>query len=520
MFESTNESLSNIRGAGQDYRINGTVINRLVLNTEKNFKIQEILKSLSKQSVIYGISTALQPLGGFILLPLYSQYFEKSEYGTLSLILIISTIFGTIFHFGINSAFARSYFDYEEKSERIKVFNTALFILLIGVITQVILGISTSGFISIYILKNIEYKFILFVSIVTSSFVFLNTGLLNNLRVKELALRYSLISLFGFIINILVTLFLLRFYNKGIDSVIYAALIANILTTILLISVSVKEINLFNLHKSEIKILLKFGFPSILASLAIMIGEWGDRFLIDMFLTRDELGLYSMAFRVALIYNVLISMPFCLVWNPLMMKLRFHENIKEIFYEVTFSYVGISVVFIYSIFLFIEPILTHLGFGEKYYNCVNLIPILLVAFLLGSLQNIYSAGFFYERKPEMLFYIYLIIGVLNLVVSFFALNLFGLNGVLFSFACFSAIKSFSIYFFASRYFCFKIFSYEYFYLFIVAFFCMFIYKYFNLSTLPNYLVIFYYIFSFCIILYTIINKHILLLFTNSKNYYN
>ena len=474
------------------------------MNTGNNLKIQEILKSLSKQSLIYGVSTALQPLGGFILLPLYSQYFEKSEYGTYSLILIISTIFSTIFHFGINSAFARSYFDYEEKEERIKVFNTALCILLIGLVIQVNLGLLSAGIISEYILKNIDYKYLLSVSVITTALTFLNTGILNNLRVKEFAWKYSLLSLCGFLINVLATLLLFKFYSKGIDSPIYASLIANAFTSFLLILINYNEINLFNINKDEIKILLKFGFPSILASLAIMIGEWGDRFLIDHFLTRDELGLYSMAFRVALIYNVLISMPFCLVWNPLMLKLRFHKNIKHIFYTVTYFYCSVSVIFIFLSSILLEYFYRFLMFDEKFCDSLELIPFILISIFITSLQNIYSAGLFYERKLSYLFYIYFVVGILNFIFSYYIVQNIGLWGIVFSFILFKLLSSITIYLVSSKIFSFKIFSFEYLRVLIVIFILSLIYVYLNFDDSQVFLFWIYLFISIIILSLTVI----------------
>ena len=213
-----------------------------------NINRYNILKSLSKHSLVYGISTALQPFAGFILLPLYSQYFEKSEYGSYSLIITISTIFSIIFQFGINSAFTRSYFDYEDEDARVRVFNTALCILILGFITQLIVGLFVTSLISIHILNSNKYEFILYISIITSAFSFLNTGIFNNLRVKNLSVKYSLLSVFSFVTNVIFVLLLFEYHKKSIESPIYATLLSQLLTFIILIFINIKDINLLRVN--------------------------------------------------------------------------------------------------------------------------------------------------------------------------------------------------------------------------------------------------------------------------------
>ncbi|MDA0848485.1 MAG: oligosaccharide flippase family protein [Verrucomicrobia bacterium] len=429
------------------------------MNSE--LEVNNIIKSIGKNSLIYGVSTALQPLGGFILLPLYSEYFEKSEFGIYTLILLISTIFSTVFYLGINSAFIRSYYDYDSEEDRIKVFNTSLFILLIGLFLQVLICILAAEFLSVSILKDESYVGILTISVITSGVGFVNTGFLNYLRVKEKALKYTLVSFFSLVINIALTLYLFEYSSKSINSPIYSALFSQSLTLILLIFIHIKDINLFNINKSEIKTLLHFGLPSILAGITIMVGEWGDKFLINEFLHKDELGIFSMGFRIAMIYNVIVAMPFALVWSPLMIKIRTYSNAKLIFSRVAYLYFAFSLVFIFTVHVILEPILTLLGFHSKFYDSLNYVPLLMMALALGSLQNIYSAGITFARKPIIFAFIYLAVGCANFFASYYAIIKYGIFGIIITFILFKLITSIAIYYFSSKHFKFQIFDFGY-----------------------------------------------------------
>ncbi len=467
---------------------------------KSELKINKILKSIGKNSLIYGTSTALQPLGGFILLPLYSDYFEKSEFGIYTLILLISTIFSTVFHLGINSAFIRSYYDYDLEEDRVKVFNTSLFILLIGLFLQILTCFLAKNILSVSILKDERYVEILTISVITSGVGFVNTGLLNYLRVKEKALKYTLVSSFSLVINITLTLYLFEYFSKSINSPIYSALFSQFLTLLLLILIHIKDINLFNINKSEIKTLLHFGLPSILAGSAIMIGEWGDKLLINEFLHKDELGIFSMGFRIAMIYNVIVAMPFALVWNPLMMKIRAHSNAKYIFSRVAYLYFAFSLIFIFSTYVILEPILTLLGFHSKFYDSLNYVPLLMMALALGSLQNIYSAGITFARKPIIFAFIYLVVGCANFFISYIAIIKYGIYGIVITFILFKFIISITIYYFSSKHFSFHIFDFGYVKLITLLFAGIFLYMnyftYYNSFTFLFFYVLIYFLFLF------------------------
>ena len=83
------------------------------------------LNEFLSHGIIYTLSSAIQASAGFILLPFYGKYLSPSDFGVFSLIQMISVFFSTIFFFGVSTALTRSYYDYQKREERQKVFNTA-----------------------------------------------------------------------------------------------------------------------------------------------------------------------------------------------------------------------------------------------------------------------------------------------------------------------------------------------------------------------------------------------------------
>ena len=214
---------------------------------------------------------------------------------------------------------------------------------------------------------------------------------------KNLSVKYSLISVFSFVTNVIIVLLLFENHKKSIESPIYATLLSQLLTFIILVLINIKDINLLKVDPptKEFSILFKFrGFPSIIASIAIMLGEWGDLFIIDNYLTRSDLGVYSFGFKIAAVYIVIIASPFYLVWNPFFMRYMNHANIRQICSSVVCYYYYISILFIFLTQIFSTKILKLINVSDNFIESCYLIPLLMSAFFISSLQNLYSIGFF------------------------------------------------------------------------------------------------------------------------------
>ena len=88
-----------------------------------------IVKDLSKQSIIYGLGSVTTQALGFILLPIYTRHLPLADYGVLSLLMVTLNIAVVLIQVGLGSAIFREVV-YQE-SEQNRVLSTTLFFLII-----------------------------------------------------------------------------------------------------------------------------------------------------------------------------------------------------------------------------------------------------------------------------------------------------------------------------------------------------------------------------------------------------
>ncbi|MGH7456806.1 MAG: oligosaccharide flippase family protein, partial [bacterium] len=67
------------------------------------------IKRLTSHSAVYGISTILGRAISFLLLPLYTHYLPKADYGIVTVVLAWLGIMTIISTYGVDAAFLRYY---------------------------------------------------------------------------------------------------------------------------------------------------------------------------------------------------------------------------------------------------------------------------------------------------------------------------------------------------------------------------------------------------------------------------
>ena len=142
------------------------------------------ITKLFKNGLVYGLTSSLQSVLGFILLPILTIYYTPEIFGVYSLLLLLSALASSIFYFGASSALGRFYFEEDSELYRRKIFTTALTISLIGALLLIVFAIFFGKPLSLSLFKTHEYYFYIILILIATAFGFL-------LNLMTLLLRYK-----------------------------------------------------------------------------------------------------------------------------------------------------------------------------------------------------------------------------------------------------------------------------------------------------------------------------------------
>lgn len=404
--------------------------------------INKIIKSsFLKESVIYGLSSALSKFSAFFTIPIYTRYLSVEEFGLLDLYITISMILYIVLEMQMQSGFMRSYYEKQKENKLGELLGTVLkyyFIVFIFLISFV-MGL---------LLLGIESKYLLFEYLLPIGLFILPKQIfdLNNImmRMEHQAKKFLLFNVSYVFFIALLGIFLVVFVQSSVEMILWSMAIGNIVFGIIALKNLIKHIP-FKLNLFHFKEVFYYGAPIVPA----VIGGWAmsaiGRFIIAENMTLEYLGIYSLALKIGMIFLIFVE-AFRLTWSPFVVKKYGESNATEVFAKALNYYVFIG-LFIVSLIYVSSPILIKILATDKYISALEIIPILLMAYFWQGAINIIAVGNGWVRKTYLNSIGSLSGGIFVLIITYYYINILGIKA-----AAIGQLIGFIVSFFVTIYF--------------------------------------------------------------------
>jgi O-antigen/teichoic acid export membrane protein len=360
------------------------------------------IRTLGKQSLIYGIGTILTRLVTFLLLPVYTNVFTPEQYGIVSLAYAFTGFVIVVYRYGMDTALMKFYIDAEGEGKK-KYFTTIFS-------TQTVTSLIFSGmvFITARFLSPIflggEYKLLMqFVAII----LFLDTLRelpLLVLRANEKPRQYIFFSLINVLLLMGLNIYLVVFLKMGIEGVLIGNILASSIVLLVTIPIITQNVKINSIDKNVLKEVLKFGLPFLPAAFFSMVMELSDRYLLEWLADTSAVGLYSAGNNFGK-FGLLIVMGFNMGWTPYFLKKGKDDDAKHTFARISKYFLGIMGFFIVFISLWIDSIVRFkIGdisfFGEAYWTSTQVVPILLLGYYFFGIYVLQLPGVFMTNRTR------------------------------------------------------------------------------------------------------------------------
>ncbi|QTL99727.1 oligosaccharide flippase family protein [Iocasia frigidifontis] len=353
----------------------------------------------------------------FISVPIFTRLLTPDEYGILAIFSSIISIFTVILSLRIAGANARYYYENNNKFNDFLGTNL-IFIVIFNIISLYLMYIYRTGIAEYF---NIKVDVFIIAVIVAS----LNVPIgiyLSYLQFSKQSKKYSEISVIKSIIILLLSISLVyllkenRYYGK-----IYSLLTVTVVFSSFTIY---KSINIahFKFKIKYIKYALVFGIPLIPHSLSRFILNFFDRIIINQVTGPNDAGLYSFAYNVGMVMNVVV-MATTKAWTPIFyeyMKKGSFDKIKKLSYEYS-NYIYYAAIIL---ILFSKEIVIILA-DKSYHIALNLVPIIIISYIFMFYYILYSGYSFYRKKTALISLATLLSGVINIILNYWLIPQFG-----------------------------------------------------------------------------------------------
>jgi O-antigen/teichoic acid export membrane protein len=368
------------------------------------------IKQLSKETAIYGISTMVGRFLNFLLVPFYTHIFNRTEFGVYSNIYAFVGIFNIIFIYGMDAAFLKFASKVEVGDDKDNFSTPFLSILLTGIILSAAIALARYPILEMLEVPASYSKLIIYsagILLIDS----LNVIPFLKLRLERKAGKFAAFKLTNIIVNVIFNLVLLLVFKFGIEAIFISNLLAT-LSSLILLSPTIKQFLRFRLYSPLLRKLLKFGLPFFPASIAAMLIQVVDKPILAHMKDLKTVGTYNACYKLGVFMLLFVSM-FQYAWQPFFLQNAEEKNAKELFSKILtlFSIVGGITVIFFT--LFTDNIVEFKFFGRSliaaaYWGGLKIVPIVLLAYLFYGLYVVFSAGIYIKEKS---IYVPLVTGI-------------------------------------------------------------------------------------------------------------
>ena len=368
-----------------------------------NFIDLGVLKTLYKQTFIYGLATVIPRMLSFLLVRLHtdkSVLQNVSDYGEVSLIFAYFVIFNVVLAYGMETAFFR-FFNKESNKDSVlstasvSIFLTSFLFLVIGLLFQHQIASITHIQVN-YIVLVIWTLFLDALVIIPFAY----------LRALGRPVTYTMVKLTNVIVNLILNIFLLVLLkslasdsklfesiyvsNFEVSYIFISNLVASAVTLLLLVRFYFKVS--YIIDPLLWKKMMQYALPVLVAGVAFSINEIFDRVLLERLLpeniAKSSIGMYSACYKLAL-FMMLFSTAYRLGIEPFFFNQSKNQDAEKNYAKVLELFVVFGAVILLTVVVFIDFLKVLLIPNQAYWEAMCVVPLLLLAyFFLGIYHNL------------------------------------------------------------------------------------------------------------------------------------
>lgn len=227
------------------------------------------------------------------------------------------------------------------------------------------------------------------------------------------------------------------FFKEEIDihiillSWLTGTVIACIIGTVKLVQLGVLSFKHVKLDVKWIKQGIAVAFPFLIISIAQLTMDFSDRYLIDYFLSKTEVGIYSFYYGIASVPITLITSVLAAQYYPRIINVYKFEASRSQqqaeFRGYLFQSVGLAVLSGVAALLLIRFLIDYIG-DHQLIDSIVLFYLMLVQVVIFSVLVVVQTVLYAQHDDKYLLYSALGAAVLNILINLILIPAIGING--------------------------------------------------------------------------------------------
>lgn len=365
------------------------------------------VKSLAKDTAIYGLSSIIGRFLNWCLVPLYTIMFASEQYGIVTYLYSFVALALIILTYGMETGFFR-FANHEKYTDPLEVYTTSLislastssiFFIIIVIFLQPVSDALKLG-------DHPDYIWILSLTVAIDAFTAMPFAFL---RYQKRPIRFAYLKLIGIGLNIGLNLFFILlcpwiwknnpglidwFYSPsyGIGYIFIANLVSTVITMILLFPelVNIK----YRFNGELLRKIILYSLPLLVLGIAGIMNQTIDKIMFpylipDETLALKELGIYGANYKIAIVMVMFIQ-AFRFAYEPFIFsqnKEAKGENKNKAYIDAMKYFIIFSLIIFLGVMFYLDILKYFIA--PSYFSGLRVVPIIMLAeFFFGIFFNL------------------------------------------------------------------------------------------------------------------------------------
>lgn len=383
------------------------------------------LKSLAKDTAIYGASSIIGKFLNYFLVPIYtfSLAADTGGYGVMTHMYAIVALLTVLLTFGMETGFFR--FANKGDDDPAQVYSTSL--LMVGTVSIIFVLLCLTFLEPIATVLGFgEHPWYLGMMLIVLAMDAIQAIPFAYLRYKKRPIKFAALKLMFIFISILLNI-LYFIVLKGTD--VGAAFLINLICSFVVMLGLIPEFRQFrySLNRPLMKRMLRYSFPILILGVAGIINQVGDK-IIFPFVYPDkaeadvQLGIYSAATKIAMIM-AMITQAFRFAYEPFVFGKSKDKDNKHIYAQVMKFFIIFTLLAFLAVMFYVDILRYIIGSG--YWEGLRVIPIVMIAEMFMGIY--FNLSFWYKLTDETRWgaYFSLIACAIVILMNIFLIPIYG-----------------------------------------------------------------------------------------------
>jgi len=358
---------------------------------------RSLFKSILQGSSLYSIAQVLPTATSLILVPVTTRFLTRADYGIQDLLSQVAIVLAALTGWYFSVALGYFYFQ-ADPADRHRVVGTSVLGTTMLGLAACAICYPLAGTFSTAIFPHIPATAYLRLMFLLMPLSFASDSLLTWLRVVDRPGTYVAISALRAITTIVCTIWFVGILKLHIWGVLYSTTASLLLSTIVLgVLWLLSQRPAFD--PALFVRIAKYAIPLGLSGIAMFIVHFGDSFILPHFRPYDDLGIYRLAYKIAMMISMIYG-AFATYWGAQVFQVMRREDADTVFARL-FTYVMLGISFCsLGIVVCARPALGKLA-GPAFQDAWVLVPVLVAAYFVRCISEFMRSLFLAVGRPSL-----------------------------------------------------------------------------------------------------------------------